>query len=153
MAKKTAGQPTKYKPEHCAAIIAFFDVEPWETEKIDVLGDNGEVVRQEEGKRRYRRMPTMEGFAKSISICIHTVYNWVNPKHDSYQEEFLHSYNKALTYRKNWLVDVGLSGLAPANSFKFVAVNITDMRDKNEIKHDGSDSFIEALSKATHGKD
>lgn len=132
--KRKRGQPTKYKPQHCQDLIDFFDVEPWETQKIEYY-EGEEVVRVEEGKRQYRRMPTIEGFAKSISVCIATVYNWIDKDHASYQAKFLDAYNKAKQYRKNWLIDVGLSGLAPANSFKFVAVNCTDMRDKQETKH------------------
>lgn len=130
--KRKAGQPTKYKPAHCQALIDFFDVEPWEQQKIEHFDDEGRVIKTEEGKRVYRRMPTLRGFAKHIKTCIATVYNWLDQDHASYQPKFLDSYNIAREYRTDWLIDVGLSGLAPANSFKFVAVNCTDMRDKQE---------------------
>lgn len=134
--KKTAGQPTKYREEHCKQIVAFFDVAPWETKNR---------------KRVYKRMPTLEGFAKVIGICISTLDNWVNDKHASFQPEFLAAYKKALLFRKQWLIDVGLSGLAPANSFKFVAVNLTDMRDKQETVHDVSEG-LKGLMKELDGK-
>lgn len=154
MAKR--GQPTKYKPEHCQAIIRFFDVEPWDTLKTKEYNADGELVNEiDTGKRQYQRMPTIEGFAKSIEVCISTVDNWTNEKHDSFQPEFLVAYNKALTYRKGWLIDVGLSGLAPANSFKFVAVNCTDMRDKNETTHGVSKELttvLRLINGSTKGK-
>ena len=151
--RKHAGQPTKYRRAHCQALIDFFDVEPWESQKIEHFDEDGAITKTEDGKRVYRRMPTIEGFAKTITVCIATVYNWLDKEHASFQPKFLESYNRAREYRKNWLVDVGLSGLAPANSFKFVAVNCTDMRDKNETEHSGSKSFIEALSGAVSGND
>ena len=137
-AKRTrAGQPTKYKPVYCQALIDFFDVEPWESQKIEHFED-GELVRTEDGKRQYRAMPTLLKFAKSIKVCYATIYNWVTPEHPSYQPKFLDTYNRAKQLRKEWLIDVGLSGLAPANSFKFVAVNLTDMSDKQDYNIDGS---------------
>lgn len=145
--KNKAGQPTKYKPAFCEEIVAFFDVEPWESQRIEYYGDEGEITKTEQGKRQYKRMPTLEGFAKAIGVCISTVDNWTNKEHASFQQEFLGAYNKALTYRKNWLIDVGLSGLAPANSFKFVAVNCTDMRDKQETVHNVTNlaDFLKAM--------
>ena len=136
-----AGQPTKYKPEFCQAIIEYFDVEPWETPKIEYY-EHGKVVRIEEGKRQYRIMPSLLRFAKSIKVCYATIYNWVDPKHASFQPKFLDAYNTALEIRKEWLINVGLSGLAPANSFKFVAVNLTDMRDKQDVEHSGGVNVI-----------
>ena len=119
---KPGGQPTKYSPEMCQGVIDFFDVLPWKVKN---------------GKRQYQRMPSLIGYAKSINVCYNTIYNWIDAKHGSFQPEFLLSYNKAKRCRKQWLIDVGLSGLAPANSFKFVAVNCTDMRDKQETEHSG----------------
>ncbi len=130
--KRKRGQPTKYKPAHCQALIDFFDVEPWEQQTIKHYNTDGELTKEEDGKRVYRRMPTIRAFAKHIKVCIASVYNWLDKDHASYQPGFLDSYNIAREYRKDWLIDVGLSGLAPANSFKFVAVNCTDMRDKQE---------------------
>ena len=128
-----AGQPTKYKPEYCQGIIDFFDVEPWETEEIEHFKD-GEVTWIDK-KRVQRRMPSLYKFSKSIKVAYRTVYNWVDSQHDSFQAEFLQALNTAKLIRKEWLIDVGLSGSAPSNSFKFVAVNCTDMRDKQEQKH------------------
>ena len=118
--KGKPGQPTKYKPEYCEAIIDFYDQEPWE---------------EKEGKRLYQRRPSVNGFAKHIKACVASVYNWKTKDHDSFHPEFLEAWNTAKALSKDWLIDVGLSGLAPANSFKFVAVNCTDMRDKVETIH------------------
>lgn len=135
---KKPGQPTAYKPEYCQKLIAFFDKKPW-------LLVNG--------KRQYQRMPSVNGFSKSINVCTSTIYNWRTKDHDSFHNEFLVAWNKAQSLRKDWLIDVGLSGLAPANSFKFVAVNCTDMRDKQETEHGVSDALSELLEQiGSNGK-
>ena len=117
------GRPSKYKPEFCQQLIDFFDVEPWGIEN---------------GKRVYNRMPTLRRFAKSIGAGISTVYDWIDSKHDSYHPDFSGAFTQARGIRKDWLCDAGLSGLCPPNSFKFVAVNVTDMRDKTETELSGS---------------
>ena len=140
MAKKTAkkkvvkkhagGRPTDYKPEFCQSLISFYDQSPWK------------VVN---GKRQYQRRPSVNGFSKRINVCVATIYNWKTKDHESFQPEFLESWNKAKGLQKDWLIDVGLSGLAPANSFKFVAVNCTDMRDKQETEHGVSDGLADLM--------
>lgn len=127
------GRPTKYKPEFCDKLIEFFDIEPWEEREIPHY-KNGEVVWRDI-KILPVRMPTLRGFAKSIEVGISTVYDWINENHDSYVKEFSDAFTCAKAIRADWLVDVGLSGSAPPASFKFVAVNVTDMRDKQEVQH------------------
>jgi len=128
---KKTGRPSRYKERFCQDIIKFFDVEPWETPRTERRDGDGNVS-IEEGKRQYRRMPSLLGFAKSVGVDYVTVYRWVDEKGDQFHPEFCKAYNVAMKLRKQWLIDVGLSGLAPANSFKFVAVNCSDMRDKHE---------------------
>ena len=135
--KHAGGRPTKYKPTFCDGLIKFFDIEPWEEREIDHF-KNGEVV-WTDIKILPVRMPTLRGFAKSIKVGIRTVYGWIDAKCSSYQEEFSHAFTYAKDIRKDWLVDVGLSGTAPPASFKFVAVNVTDMRDKQEHELSGKD--------------
>lgn len=131
------GRPTNYKPEFCDKLIEFFDIEPWEEREIPhyktVKGEQQLVWT--DIKILPVRMPTLRGFAKSIEVGIRTVYEWIDEKSGSYQEEFSHAFTQAKEIRTDWLTDVGLSGSAPPASFKFVAVNVTDMRDKQEVQH------------------
>ena len=143
------GRPTKYKQEYCDKLIEFFDIEPWEEREIPHY--KAGVLNWTDIKILPVRMPTLRGFAKSIGVGIRTVYGWIDEKCGSYQKEFSQTFTCAKDIRKDWLVDVGLSGSAPPASFKFVAVNVTDMRDKTDVEHSGSISFTEALSKATKG--
>ena len=39
---------------------------------------------------------------------------------------------------KDFLIEAAFAGLTPPASFKFIAVNMTDMTDKQDINHSGS---------------
>lgn len=67
------------------------------------------------------------------------IYNWLNEKHGSFQQEFLDAFTCAREIRKDWLIDLGLSGLTPPASFKFVAINVTEMRDQSGLNIGGAD--------------
>jgi len=127
------GRPTKYKPKHCDMLIEFFDIEPWEERKIEHF-KNGQLA-WTDIKILPIRMPTLRGFAKSIDTAISAVYRWLDEKEPCYHKEFRDAFTCAREIRKDWLIDVGLSGSAPPASFKFVAVNVTDMRDRQETEH------------------
>lgn len=145
MARKRAkknGRPTKYRKEFCEQLIKFFDIEPWEEREIPHYDKSGN--KDEEGNRIViwtdikiipARMPTLRGFAKKIGVNIRVVYRWIEKGNAVYKKEFSHAFTHAKEIRKDWLIDLGLSGSAPPASFKFVAVNVTDMRDQQEVVH------------------
>jgi len=142
--KKTAkrrktGRPTKYKAAYCQALIDFFDVEPWEEREIPHYKQQGgkRIVSWTDVKLLPKRMPTLRGFARNIGVGIRTVYDWIDEKHSSHKEEFSYAFTCAKEIRKDWLIDLGLSGQTPPLAFKFVAINCTDMRDKQEVEHGG----------------
>ncbi len=110
------GRPTKYKPEHCAAIVAFFSVEPYEEQKT-IYGI----------KRSSNKLPTFAAFARSIGVNEDTVVQW-SKKH----EEFTAAYNAAKGLQKDFLIQNGLAGLYPPAFAIFTAKNITDMTDRTE---------------------
>jgi hypothetical protein len=114
------GRPTKYKPEFCQQLIAYFDIEPWT---------------ETDGKRQANRLPTLNNFSKMIGVGISTVYDWIDKDHASHQPKFSDAFQRALDCRKDFLVENGLQGLHNAAYAKFVAVNLTDMRDKAEYDH------------------
>lgn len=147
--KKKVGRPTKYKPTYCQALIDFFDIEPWEEREIPHY--KGGEVTWTDIKVLPVRMPTLRGFAKHMGVGISTVYRWLDEQDGAYQSAFRDAFTCASAIRKDWLIDVGLSGSAPPASFKFVAVNVTDMRDKQETELSGSVSFTRALSGASGG--
>jgi len=135
--RKKVGRPTIYKPSFCKKLIEHFDIEPWEERGIPHY-KNGEVV-WTDIKILPVRMPTLRGFAKIIGVGITTIYEWLNPAEPTYKKKFAGAFTCAKEIRKDWLIDLGLSGSAPPASFKFVAVNCTDMRDKQETEITGKD--------------
>jgi len=139
--KHPSGRPTKYKSGYCDKLIEFFDIEPWKEHEMPHYKD-GKVV-WTDIKILPVRMPTLRGFAKSIGIAISAIYRWIDKKEPCYHKEFKDAFTCAKNIRKDWLIDVGLSGSAPPASFKFVAVNVTDMRDKQE--HDFGEDTISSL--------
>ncbi len=131
MAKR--GRPTKYKPEYCQKLIDFFDIEPYEDREIPHYDKNtGKVVVWKDIKRMPNKLPTLRDFAKKIKVHISNVYDWVNPEASSYQKKFHDAFIHAKEIRKWFLIQNGLQGLYPPLSFKFVAINCTDMEDKSE---------------------
>ena len=126
------GRPTKYKPEYCDKLIEFFDIEPWEEREIPHY--KAGVIVWTDIKILPVRIPSLYRFAKLIGVGYRTLYDWMDIDSGSYQEAFSQAFTCAKEIRKDWLIDVGLSGSAPPASFKFVAVNVTDMRDKTETE-------------------
>lgn len=137
--KKTyehAGQPTKFKEEYCQMLIGFFDVEPFEDVEIPHY-KNGELSWIDK-KRMATRLPTIRRFAKSINVCVATVYNWLDEKHESFQPKFLDAFKHVASLRKEFLIENGLQGTHNALYAKFVAMNLTDMTDRQEHLIDGN---------------
>jgi len=138
--KSPKGRPTTYKPEFCEKLIEFFDIEPYceiPIEHYEYVKANNETVQRVKWvdfKRVPNKLPTLRNFAKSINIPISTVYDWLNPKHDSFQADFSDAFTHAREIRKDFLIQNGLQGFYPPLSFKFVAVNLTDMADKSESR-------------------
>jgi hypothetical protein len=79
------------------------------------------------------RMPTIRKFAKKIGIHVSNVYKWLDSSCGAYQKDFQDAFTCAKAIRKDWLIDLGLSGLTPPLSFKFVAINVTDMVDRQDV--------------------
>jgi len=70
-------------------------------------------------------------------VGISTVYDWLNENHRSYQKKFSDAFTHAKEIRKDFLIQNALQGLYPPATFKFVAVNLTDMRDISETELTG----------------
>lgn len=150
--KSSKGRPTTYKPEFCDKLIEFFDVEPHcdiPIEHYDYIKVKKRIVKRvkwADFKRVPNKTPTLRNFAKSIKMPISTIYDWLNPKHDSFQPDFSGAFTHARAIRQDFLTENGLQGLYPPASFKFVAVNLTDMVDKSESDHRLVDEAGEPLS-------
>lgn len=134
------GRPTKYKPELCKKMIKFFDREVYKEIEIEHY-KNGEIAWIDK-KRVPNKLPTLIAFSKSIGVSIRTIYDWLDKKHNSFQEEFSHTFIICKELQKDFLIQSGLMGLYNPLSFKFVAVNLTDMIDKKEVERKEKSEFI-----------
>lgn len=126
---KKNGRPTKYKSEYCEKLIKFFDVEPYEERELPHYDKDGNV-KWTDYKRMANKLPTLRNFAKSLKVNLSTPYEWIK-KH----KEFSNAFTQAQELRKWFLIENGLNGCYNPAFAIFVAKNITDMRDKQEIEH------------------
>ena len=135
------GRPTKYKPKHCDKLIEFFDQEPYEDVEIDhyekTKGKAGKVVVWTDSKRVANKLPTLRDFAKTINVHVSNVYEWLNENSTAFQKEFRDAFMCAKGIRRDFLIQNGLQGLYPPASFKFVAINLTDMVDQSDLTSGG----------------
>lgn len=129
--KEPFGRPTKYKPEICDQLEEYFNIPLYKVIKVQKMSSTGVVKDTQVAVPN--DFPTFEGFA--IDICgvdTATLQNW-KKKHP----DFLVSYNKCLRKQKQFLLQHGLSGAYNSNFAKFVAINITDFKDKVEVENTG----------------
>ena len=139
--KHVGGRPTKYDPKYCEELIAFFSVpkskQVVKKEKL-ITKANGTTESEKEYVCIPEDLPTFEKFARNINVCYDTLISEWCKNH----KEFSEAYNIAKSLQKEFLVDNGLAGLYPPASFIFVAKNITDMKDKQELEHSGDLTVI-----------
>jgi len=133
--KSKGGRPSKYKAVYCDKLIEFFDIEPYEDIELPHY-KKGEISWIDK-KRVSTRLPTLRKFAKNIGVAYRTVYNWTKA-----HEGFLHAFTHAQVIRKEYLIDGALAGLYMPLTFKFIAVNMTDMRDKQDHEVSGDITVI-----------
>lgn len=125
--KKKVGRPDKYKPEFCEALIDFFKIDLYsvvqlkESREYDVNG----TLRKEsyEKKPMANRLPTMTAFAEKIGVERHVFKSWV-----AKYEKFATAFTRAHDLQKDFIINLGLSGVSPPAFAIFVATNLTDMK-------------------------
>lgn len=138
--RKQAGRPSKYKSQYAKNLIKFFDVEPFEDMALPhYFNDAKHRVKWKDHKRVANKLPTLRDFAKSVKVPISTIYDWLNKDHASFHKGFSDAFTCAREIRQDFLTQNALQGLYPPLTFKFVAVNLTDMRDTQEHELSGKD--------------
>lgn len=129
------GRPVKYKEAFCEAIIKFFTVQPSDTVVVEESKEyfaNGRLRKHSQKKKLVpNKMPTLFGFAEKIKVSRETLRDW-GKKH----VEFSGALKRAKEYQKEFLMTNGLSGASPSPAYIFTAKNVTDMRDKIDVKQD-----------------
>lgn len=126
------GRPCKYKEEYCQEIIEWFDKEPFDYLVIDDKETGERIAAIDKFGNPIMtptRLPTLENFAKHLGVGTSTISDW---KHT--YPEFSAALTRAKEIQKDILVQNGLFGNYEKTFAKFVAVNVTDMSDKSEVK-------------------
>lgn len=113
------GPPTKYHDGIPKQLTDFFDRDLY---TFDV-----------EGNKVPSKLPTIERFCCDIDIATSTFYEW-NKKYP----ELSSAFSKAKAYQKDQLMQMALVGIYKEGFAKFVAINVTDMRDKITQEIDAS---------------
>lgn len=144
-AKKKNGRPTKYKPSFCEKLIKFFDSDPYEEREIPHYAKSGKKDKEGEPivvwvdyKRMPNNLPTLRDFAKLIKVGTSSVYRWLDEKDGAFQIKFQDAFILAQELRKWFLIQNGLQGLYNPLFAKFTAINVTDMKDKQETEVSGT---------------
>lgn len=133
--KHAGGRPPKYDSKYCKKLIDFFNIEPYKEREINIITKDGrEITRYEDVAND---LPTFERFAVSIGTHRNTLLNWCEQ-----HTEFLCAYNKAKDCQKDMLIVNGLRGLYQPAAFIFTSKNVTDMRDKQVVEHEGLGAFV-----------
>ena len=124
--KRPIGRPSKYKPEYCDQLIAFFDQPLTHTLKKTYTTKAGTVI--EEDIQKPNLIPTFEMFANSIGTLTTTLDDWSkkNP-------EFHHAYMRAKQMQKNFLSQNALNGGYNPVFSKFWAINCLGMKDQMDV--------------------
>jgi len=137
------GRPSKYCPILCRCLVEYFDQEPTTTKEIKHY-KNGELA-WTDLKEVPNRIPTLTRFAKDHNIGWVTIHEWIDPNEGNYKPDFANAYQHARAVRKSFLCDSAVIGHMPPNTFKFIAVNLTDMRDRQEVDRGVTDELGQML--------
>lgn len=147
------GRPTKYDPKFAQMMIKFFSQPKFEryikSEK-QTTKSNGTIEKWFEYGYRCKDLPTYNKFAMKIGVNGDTLVEWTKTKYPEdfavkvlrgklMHPEFSAAYNRTKELQKEFLSDNALKGFSPPASFIFVAKNVTDWKDKQEVdtKHSG----------------
>lgn len=132
--KHPGGRPTKYRPEYCEKIVKFFDIDTTREVEVTTTTKSGSITRRTEERANHLRF--LDGFARSIDVTHDTLLEWCK-RHP----EFSVAYTRAKALQKEHLATCALLGLYNPIFSKFLAVNITDWRDKQDVEHSGNLTF------------
>jgi len=115
------GRPTKYTKDLPEKLLEYFDI------PLDKKVGKGKAAFM-----KANRLPTVEGFCAQLKISKRTFHDWVIK-----YKEFSHALGAAKQMQMNHLIQHTLEGTYNAGFAKFLAMNISDYREKHdEVEED-----------------
>jgi hypothetical protein len=115
-----SGPKVKYTDEVADKLLDFF---------------NQPLFAELNGKMMPTFLPTIEKFCADIKIAKSTFYAWVKE-----YPKLSNAFDMAKQVQKDKLINLTLLGFYKEGFAKFVAINITDMRDERNLSHDISEN-------------
>lgn len=132
------GRPTKYKPDYCDSVIAYFTIPPQQTVYKETYYANGQL-KSKEPVVLANQFPTIYGFASEIGVNKDTIYQWIKD-----HKEFSDAFTRAQELQHNiWLVN-GMGGQYNSQFAQFFGKNCLGYKDKVEADITGNLSLTDA---------
>jgi hypothetical protein len=112
------GRPTKYKPEYCERLVAYFKRSPYR----EVTLANGST------QNVPNVFPTMARFADELDVARDTLIEWA-----AVHPDFSEAYKRALTLQESILQEGALAGAYHGSFAIFTAKNVCGWRDEKDL--------------------
>ena len=138
MTKRKVGRPSKYKPEYCAHLIRFFDIDRIIYKDITITYKNGDTV--DKTVPEASPTPFFGDWCKEIGICQDTMNEWVKT-----YPEFSEAYKEAKTLQENFFIECALKGVHNSTFTIFTMKNVCGWRDEQHIKAEGMKLIIQIV--------
>jgi len=134
--KNLGGRPSVYNEELQKKADDYLDFPLFETiSKEVVVKDQIQVINIE----RPNSIPTVAGLALHLGISRETVYAWAK---DTKKSQFSDTFNRLKAKQHEFLVYHGLTRGYDSSFAKFMAVNVTDLRDKVTQENTGTVEIV-----------
>lgn len=136
----TVGAPPKYTPEVCDWLLEYVtEYEPFKTLEVKSYDKDGNEIIQ--GKLVPSGIPSIVDFCHNylpekhgIKIARTSFWNsWLKD-----YPELENAFKEFQELRKAYMMSQANSGLVPPGTYKFNAINLTDMVDRQEVKQDNT---------------
>jgi len=141
---------SKYKESYNELLLEHFSVA--EKREVEHKTIDKDGIERTYKKEYANQLPTFEGFCCRVGISPKVIYDWIEK-----YPEFSKAYNICKLRQKEILINNSLDGSYNANFAIFAAKNMTDMKDKTEVEHQGALSvnhfFTKLLTKCQETND
>ena len=125
--------------ETADALIRHFSGAPY-SESIDTAWHSNGEVRQESLRRIANPLPTFEGFATKIGVCVRTLAQW-----EEAHAYFREACERARDMQRDFLVQNALLGLCDASFARMVASAVCGLQDSQHLTLETAATIVDDL--------